>query len=159
MNYATPRKIIKKKRISNGRNPVKPIKLRSDLNATVSDRKPKQRADTARNQIRDEIAEQTKPRRDQFLRANKNAFLPLLPLNNYVEKLARRMEAAAVSTVPYKQIEIEPDGVKATMKPYQLEGLSFLVCNLTSQILLEPSADLFRTGVHAQKRHVKHSWR
>ena len=108
---------------------MKPIKLRSDLNSTVSDRRSKPRADTARNQIRDEIAEQTKPRRDRFLLANKGAFLPLLPHINYIEKLTRihRMDAANVNTVLYKQIEIEPDGVKATMKPYQLEGLSFLV--------------------------------
>jgi SWI/SNF-related matrix-associated actin-dependent regulator of chromatin subfamily A member 5 len=35
--------------------------------------------------------------------------------------------AAAKEVVPYKLLEHQPEHVKATMKPYQLSGLSFLV--------------------------------
>lgn len=129
MNYVTPKKVIKKQRIPNGRKPIKPIKLTSDVSVSASasskttNRPP---VDTARNAIRNDIAEHTKPRRERFLLANKDHFLPLLPRNNYVEKLARS-RGADTKTVEYHHIEIEPTGVIATMKPYQLRGLSFLV--------------------------------
>lgn len=127
VNYATPKKVIKKKRISNSRKSTNATKLKSDLREA---RPSKQSADTARNQIRTDIAEHTKPCRDKFLLANKAQLLPLLPKNNYIEKLERLhgMDGTTdVKTVPYADITIEPSGVEATMKPYQLEGLSFLV--------------------------------
>jgi SWI/SNF-related matrix-associated actin-dependent regulator of chromatin subfamily A member 5 len=64
----------------------------------------------------------------------KDFFLPLLPENNYVKKLVEKhellseVEKASLPVVhPYKEIEKQPRGIKAIMKPYQLSGLSFMV--------------------------------
>lgn len=81
--------------------------------------------DTARLRLRDEIAQHTKVRADNFLVANKDYFLPLLPERNQVARLVAKGQAGTI--VPYKAIKKQPDGITATMKPYQLEGLSFLV--------------------------------
>lgn len=84
--------------------------------------------------IRLEIASKTAKYRNQFLIEKKNFWLPLLPPNNYVKKLvdqhaqlstAERADLPAVT--PYEEIDRQPRGVKAVMKPYQLSGLSFMV--------------------------------
>jgi SWI/SNF-related matrix-associated actin-dependent regulator of chromatin subfamily A member 5 len=77
--------------------------------------------------VRKDIAEHTKPKRDAFLLDHKDLFLPLLPSTNYINKLARQQEAKLPPVVPYRSLTVQPEGVLATMKPYQLEGLSFLV--------------------------------
>ncbi|KAG9229328.1 ISWI chromatin-remodeling complex ATPase ISW2 [Amylocarpus encephaloides] len=89
---------------------------------------------TERLAIRHEIANKTKGNRDRFFVDKKDLLLPLLPDNNYVRKLAEKhdrlseKELADLPTVlPYEELESQPKGVKATMKPYQLSGLSFML--------------------------------
>jgi SWI/SNF-related matrix-associated actin-dependent regulator of chromatin subfamily A member 5 len=84
--------------------------------------------------IRQEIASKTAAYRNQFLIDKKDFWLPLLPPHNYVRKLVEHheqlspAEIAKLPTVaPYQEIERQPRGIKATMKPYQLSGLSFMV--------------------------------
>jgi SWI/SNF-related matrix-associated actin-dependent regulator of chromatin subfamily A member 5 len=84
---------------------------------------------TARSQIRQDIADHTKPKRDAFFLAKKDLFLPLLPTNNYIAKLEREREASGkqLDIVPINALLSQPPGITATMKPYQKEGLTFLV--------------------------------
>jgi SWI/SNF-related matrix-associated actin-dependent regulator of chromatin subfamily A member 5 len=87
-----------------------------------------------RHAIRQEIANKTVAHRDQFLVEQKDLWLPLLPPHNYVSKLLahrQRLSPAERANLPlvtpYKELEQQPKGVKAVMKPYQLSGLSFLL--------------------------------
>lgn len=90
---------------------------------------------TARSQIRQEIAVKTVAARDQFLIEKKDLWLPLLPPgHNYIEKILAKHnelsaeEIAKLPTItPYEEIETQPKGITATMKPYQLSGLSFMM--------------------------------
>ena len=84
--------------------------------------------------IRQEIANKTAANRDRFFVEKKEFLLPLLPRNNYVRKLVEKHGrlkpeelAKLPSAIPYEEISTQPRGVKATMKPYQLSGLSFMV--------------------------------
>jgi SWI/SNF-related matrix-associated actin-dependent regulator of chromatin subfamily A member 5 len=43
------------------------------------------------------------------------------------EALSPEAKANVPATIPYKEIREQPRGIKATMKPYQLSGLSFMV--------------------------------
>ncbi|KAF3043080.1 hypothetical protein E8E11_004341 [Didymella keratinophila] len=81
--------------------------------------------DTTRVRLRDEIARQSKAKANNFLVANKDYFLPLLPRNNYVSKLLSSHNAQPI--VQYEELKEQPKGVIATMKPYQLSGLSYMV--------------------------------
>ncbi|GME62408.1 iswi chromatin-remodeling complex atpase isw2 [Neofusicoccum parvum] len=78
---------------------------------------------TARMQVRSGIATHTKAKRDAFLYRHSDYFLPLLPATNYVAKLGNHSHGPYV---PYVELSQQPEGVDATMKPYQLSGLSFL---------------------------------
>ena len=87
-----------------------------------------------RTAVRREIASVTKAKRDRFFVDKKEYFLPLLPANNYVKKLVEQYESLSPeakanipATIPYTEIGEQPKGIKATMKPYQLSGLSFMV--------------------------------
>ncbi|KAL5330229.1 hypothetical protein ACEPPN_003754 [Leptodophora sp. 'Broadleaf-Isolate-01'] len=88
-----------------------------------------------RTEIRQEIASKTAAYRNRFFVEKKDLFLPLLPpQHNYVKKLVEKHEQmtpeeiAQLPTInPYKEIETQPRGIKATMKPYQLSGLSFMM--------------------------------
>ena len=113
--------------------PVRPIKkkgskhrkiLKSDTNRPAS----KPVADTARMRVRQAISEQTKPKRDAFILAHKDYFLPVLPETSYVDKLERLHAMRDGDDEPvyvkYAAITEQPRKVKATMKAYQLEGLS-----------------------------------
>lgn len=88
-----------------------------------------------RTAVRQEIASVTAAKRNRFFVEKKDFFLPLLPEgHNYIKKLAERHEALSDSdkantpaTIPYEEIETQPKGIRATMKPYQLSGLSFMV--------------------------------
>ncbi|KAL8731624.1 MAG: hypothetical protein Q9166_003312 [cf. Caloplaca sp. 2 TL-2023] len=103
-----------------------------------------------RAQIRNAIATGTAVKRDNFLMSYKHLFLPLLPPKNYISKLLEQSKlddqeedilAVAESldtldttndqneylSVPYEELAQQPRGIKASMKPYQLSGLSFLV--------------------------------
>lgn len=81
--------------------------------------------DTTRARLRDEIAQQSKAKANNFLATNKQFFLPLLPSHNYVSKLVAAKQTNPI--VDYVELTEQPKGVTATMKPYQLSGLSFLV--------------------------------
>ncbi|KAF2626769.1 ISWI chromatin-remodeling complex ATPase ISW2 [Macroventuria anomochaeta] len=81
--------------------------------------------DTARARLRDDIAHKTKAKANNFLVTNKEYFLPLLPPSNYVTKLVANHKAKPI--VEYEELEEQPKGVTATMKPYQLSGLSYMV--------------------------------
>ena len=86
------------------------------------------KVETARQRIRTDIAAGTKIKQERFLIAKKDYFLPLLPpAQNYVQKLVNSREGAEPQVVPYEALEHQPKGVIATMKPYQLSGLSFLL--------------------------------
>lgn len=86
------------------------------------------------------IATDAAVKRDNFLVAHKDIFLPLLPKDNHINRLLQQHSHEPHRTsdrnsrpseigisVPYETISKQPQGVKATMKPYQLAGLSFLV--------------------------------
>ncbi|CAK4030448.1 Lymphoid-specific helicase [Lecanosticta acicola] len=107
---------------------IRKFRLNSDTGASKAKTKARtnMKTDTARNLVRQEIATNTKPKRDAYLLANKDYFLPLLPDNNYVVKLERSAKGAKPQPVVHKQVQ-QPEGVTAVMNPYQLEGLSFLV--------------------------------
>jgi SWI/SNF-related matrix-associated actin-dependent regulator of chromatin subfamily A member 5 len=99
----------------------------------VSDSAPAPRVKTERNKIRDEIAAGTAVKRAAFFAQHKDAFLPLLPERNQIVKLLDELDVdgedkdETEKVIAYEEIKEQPDGVKATMKPYQLKGLSFLV--------------------------------
>ncbi|KAF2121075.1 ISWI chromatin-remodeling complex ATPase-like protein ISW2 [Lophiotrema nucula] len=99
--------------------------LASDTVPSPEPRRNRPKADTVRNRLREDIASQSKVKANNFLVANKECFLPLLPANNYVSKLVSKHDAASI--VEYEEIKEQPKGVTATMKPYQRLGLSFLV--------------------------------
>ncbi|KAH7089254.1 SNF2 family N-terminal domain-containing protein [Paraphoma chrysanthemicola] len=86
---------------------------------------PPKKLDTARNRLRDDIAHKSKVKANNFLVANKDYFLPLLPKNNHISKLAATHDAQPIEQ--YEELQEQPEGVTATMKPYQLSGLSYLV--------------------------------
>lgn len=86
---------------------------------------PPKKLDTARNRLREDIAQQSKAKANNFLVANKDYFLPLLPPNNQINKLVAKRDARPI--VEYEELREQPEGVTATMKPYQLSGLSYLV--------------------------------
>lgn len=109
-----------------GKKPSK-LLLKSDTSG-LSKPSSNSKSDTARTRVRQAIIEQTKPKRDAFILANKQYFVPLLPQTNYLAKLElRNMKqlGETLQVVEYVPVP-QPRGVKATMKPYQLEGLSFL---------------------------------
>jgi SWI/SNF-related matrix-associated actin-dependent regulator of chromatin subfamily A member 5 len=81
--------------------------------------------DTARNRLRDDIARKTKAKANNFFVAKKDYFLPLLPPNNQITKLVDKNTAEPI--VDYVELKEQPKGITATMKPYQLSGLSYLV--------------------------------
>ncbi|PQE10169.1 ISWI chromatin-remodeling complex ATPase ISW2 protein [Rutstroemia sp. NJR-2017a WRK4] len=87
-----------------------------------------------RREIRREIANETTGRRNTFLVDKKDFWLPLLPENNYISKLIEKYKQMSEdelsklpSVQPYEELTKQPKGVKATMKPYQLSGLSFML--------------------------------
>ncbi|KAL8647938.1 MAG: hypothetical protein Q9210_005265 [Variospora velana] len=119
---------------------------RKKFKFTSVDPKPK----TVRTQIRDFIATETAAKKSRFFIAHKDLFLPLLPQKNYIVKLIGQRKTGdleddvlAVSdsldaldrhgakfkdlSVKYEDLTQQPRGIKASMKPYQLSGLSFLV--------------------------------
>ena len=81
---------------------------------------------TSRARLRENIASETIPKLNRFLIANKEYFLPLLPESNYITKLLKE-DGNEEAAVPYVELSEQPKGVRATLKPYQVSGLSFLV--------------------------------
>lgn len=136
VSYGTPTKPKRKKKISNQRQRGMST-LSSDI-FTVRRPEEKVLVETERTKIHNEIAQTTESKRNAFLLANKQYFLPLLPENNYINKLLRQSDDVEQTTVPYKVISTQPAGIEATLHGYQLTGLSFLVYmhdNGTSAIL------------------------
>ncbi|KAL8939922.1 MAG: hypothetical protein Q9211_002526 [Gyalolechia sp. 1 TL-2023] len=114
---------------------------------------PKPTVKSARSQVRHAIAKGSVVKRNNFFIARKDLFLPLLPKKNHITRLIELQRAEdqeqdilAVSdsiesldsapkkdigskdlSVPYEDLSQQPCGIKATMKPYQLSGLSFLL--------------------------------
>ena len=84
--------------------------------------------------VRLEIAGKTAASRNQFFIEKGEYWLPLLPENNYIRKLLEKhalLSPVDVMALPqiseYQEIEKQPKGIRAVMKPYQLSGLSFMV--------------------------------
>lgn len=104
------------------------MKLSSDLFGKPQRLSAKAHVETERSKIRSDIAEYTKPRRNAFLYKHKEYFQPLLPETSYIDRLQRTfdMENEEPVIVPYESITTQPRGITAIMKPYQLEGLSFM---------------------------------
>ncbi|KAK6441482.1 hypothetical protein LTR95_002284 [Oleoguttula sp. CCFEE 5521] len=135
VSYASPKRVLKSRKGKTGGGAK--FALRSDTMPSTSKGKGKGRPqhaamklDTARNRIRQEIADTTKPKREAFLLAHKDMFLPILPQNNYIDKLQRLRDMSGgdqTAYVAHKMLHKQPAGVKAVMKPYQIEGLSYLV--------------------------------
>lgn len=86
-----------------------------------------QHALSSRAQLRQNIATESEAKRSTFFVAKKDYFLPLLPENNYIQKLVDKLGTDSGTITPYEIVQQQPKGVKATMKPYQLSGLSFLL--------------------------------
>ena len=90
------------------------------------------RPKTERMEVRNYIANETAGKRANFFVSKKHLFMPLLPSDtNFIKKLVDQRQQKATEdedcTIPYEVLENQPQGVKATMKPYQMLGLSFLV--------------------------------
>lgn len=103
---------------------VKQKRLLSNASTETVDGPP---AKTSRALVRDAISLTTKRNRDKFLLDNKAYILPLLPdSHNYLHTLVdsgHRHEAP----IPFARIQKQPHHVNATIKPYQLDGVSFLI--------------------------------
>ncbi|KAL9125135.1 MAG: hypothetical protein Q9217_005611 [Psora testacea] len=86
---------------------------------------------TERDEIRHQISTVTAGKRANFFVANKDLFLPLLPKGNHVARLVDQHRQSGQDdgdlSIPFEALEKQPTGIQATMKPYQLLGLSFLV--------------------------------
>ena len=113
-------RVIKRRRLS------QPNRKRSKTLLQVQSSAPSK---TVRNEIRDQIATETASKRANFFVAKKEFFLPLLPDGNHIQRLVeqRSQDEHEDLSVPYEAHDHQPKGVTATMKPYQLSGLSFLV--------------------------------
>lgn len=108
--------------------------------------------------IRQEIATHTATNRNRFFVEKKDFWLPLLPPNNYIRKLvekdaelSEKERSKQPMPTPYEEIEKQPAGVMAVMKPYQLSGLSFLVYlqkNGLSGILGSITSSLLSTCIY-----------
>ncbi|KAI7609888.1 hypothetical protein KC346_g8985, partial [Hortaea werneckii] len=129
VSYARPKRVVKKGKSQSRKKSNK--LLQSDTSAPAPKRDSKPAPDTARAKVRQEILEKTKPKRDAFIVAHKDYFQPLLPETSYIDKLERLNAMSDEKQLPevtiYRSLEQQPQGVKAEMKPYQVEGLSFLV--------------------------------
>ncbi|PYI28469.1 hypothetical protein BP00DRAFT_481076, partial [Aspergillus indologenus CBS 114.80] len=71
------------------------------------------------------VTDDIKRRRNNFLRAKRDLILPLL---DNVPDVLRNSELHGQPTIEQPQrLTLQPEGLRATLKPYQLEGLSFLM--------------------------------
>ncbi|EAW17679.1 putative nucleosome remodeling complex ATPase subunit (Snf2h) [Aspergillus fischeri NRRL 181] len=74
-----------------------------------------------------DILQDIRTRRITFLISHVEIILPLLGGAKSFEKLASRNSSAPGKIVEYESLGAQPRGLRAKLKPYQLEGLSFLV--------------------------------
>lgn len=115
-------------------NSDKPTSKRSNTQRAKKRRASSRRQDieilgpdkSARVEVREAIASETAARRTDFFVAMQDYFLPLLPENNYIQRQSKSYRDKP-KIQPYELVTQQPAGVKATMKPYQLAGLSFMV--------------------------------
>jgi SWI/SNF-related matrix-associated actin-dependent regulator of chromatin subfamily A member 5 len=121
----TPRSKSKRQQIADNRVMDSDMVIEETSTKTMAKAPRIVKADTVRNRVREEIATTTKAKRDAFLVHHKEYFLPLLPPNNYISKLVQANDTHQ-DYVPYTPLDKQPSDVVATMKPYQLTGLSFL---------------------------------
>ncbi|GFF38082.1 putative chromatin-remodeling complex ATPase chain [Aspergillus lentulus] len=74
-----------------------------------------------------DILQDIRTRRITFLLSHKDIILPLLGGAKSFEKLANRNISAPAKILEHESLSAQPRGLRAELKPYQLEGLSFLV--------------------------------
>ncbi|KAF3174743.1 hypothetical protein TWF225_009465 [Orbilia oligospora] len=83
--------------------------------------------DMTRAQIRAALTAETARRRSNFLITHKDTFQPLVGDSNYLKKLEEEYGSTVESPIPFELLESQPKEIQATMKPYQVEGLSWLL--------------------------------
>ncbi|RVD84046.1 uncharacterized protein DFL_005815 [Arthrobotrys flagrans] len=83
--------------------------------------------DMTRAQIRAALTAETARRRSNFLITHKDTFQPLVGDSNYLKKLEEEYGNAVEAPIPYELLESQPKEIQAIMKPYQIEGLSWLL--------------------------------
>ncbi|KAK6329650.1 hypothetical protein TWF730_006197 [Orbilia blumenaviensis] len=83
--------------------------------------------DMTRAQIRAALTAETARRRSNFLITHKETFQPLVGDSNYLKKLEEEYGSTVEAPVPYELLESQPKEIQAVMKPYQIEGLSWLL--------------------------------
>ncbi|KAK6356124.1 hypothetical protein TWF718_000498 [Orbilia javanica] len=83
--------------------------------------------DMTRAQIRAALTAETARRRSNFLITHKDTFQPLVGDSNYLKKLEEEYGSTVEAPIPYELLESQPKEIQAVMKPYQIEGLSWLL--------------------------------
>ncbi|KAJ6259418.1 hypothetical protein Dda_6320 [Drechslerella dactyloides] len=83
--------------------------------------------DLTRAQLRAALTAETAKRRNNFLITHKDIFQPLLGDSHYLEKLEVDHGGHIEQPISYELMEKQPPEVQAVMKPYQIEGLSWLL--------------------------------
>ncbi|EPS43348.1 hypothetical protein H072_2644 [Dactylellina haptotyla CBS 200.50] len=83
--------------------------------------------DLTRAQLRAALTAETARRRNNFLITHKEIFQPLVGDSNYLRKLEEEYGSDPEAPVPYELLEKQPENIQAVMKPYQVEGLSWLL--------------------------------
>ncbi|KAF2020095.1 hypothetical protein BU24DRAFT_448449 [Aaosphaeria arxii CBS 175.79] len=101
------------------------IKTDKDTKDATRNAAPRANLNTARRRLREGIALSTKAKANNFFVAHQQFFLPLLPPDNYISRLISKGKTSPMEE--YTELTEQPHGVRATLKPYQLSGLSFLV--------------------------------
>ncbi|GIJ86053.1 hypothetical protein Asppvi_004926 [Aspergillus pseudoviridinutans] len=74
-----------------------------------------------------DILQDIRTRRITFLFSHMDIIRPLLGSAKPFEKLTNRNISAPAKILEYESLSAQPRGLRAKLKPYQLEGLSFLV--------------------------------
>ncbi|KAF3920808.1 hypothetical protein ABW20_dc0108257 [Dactylellina cionopaga] len=83
--------------------------------------------DLTRAQIRAALTAETARRRNNFIITHKDIFQPLVGDSNYLKKLEEEYGSDVEAPVPYEPLAKQPDNIQAVMKPYQIEGLAWLL--------------------------------
>ncbi|KAK6332230.1 hypothetical protein TWF696_002951 [Orbilia brochopaga] len=83
--------------------------------------------DLTRAQLRAALTAETARRRNNFLITHKKIFQPLLGDSHYLERLETDHSNGIEEPIPYQLLEKQPPEIRAVMKPYQIEGLSWLL--------------------------------
>lgn len=108
-------------------NKRKPVKKKPVGKVLLSNANSVGKELTARSRIRNGIFLHTKPKRDAYLLSRQEKLSRVLPEKNYVTKLHMEASNSLMPEIVEVDSMAQPKGVKATLKTYQLEGLTFLV--------------------------------